>query len=94
MKYLIIVWCEIFDINNFCEFEFYDQIKLWDNPVQFPENNTVLGSYYIPIIDMGPAINGNILKEKGEVVHRSRYYALTIDNSKSSIDNYLCDRFD
>ena len=48
-----------------------------DEPIQFLDENTVLGRYIGPALDFGQAINARIMKDNGEVFHHSTYYALT-----------------
>ena len=62
---------ETSDISQFCEFEWYEWVKFRDSAVQFPEDSLVLGRYLGPSIDVGPALTAKILKQNGEVVHRS-----------------------
>ena len=40
-----------------------------DDPIQYPDENTVLGRYLGPAIGVGLEITANIMKENGEVVH-------------------------
>ena len=65
------------DISQFCELGFYEWIMFRDEPVQFPDDNPVLGRYLGPAIDVGPAMTAKIMKSNGEVVYRSTYRPLT-----------------
>ena len=40
-----------------------------DDPIQYPDENPVLGRYLGPEIDFGPAIMAKIVKSNGKVVH-------------------------
>ena len=40
-----------------------------DDPIQYPDENPVLGRYLVPAIDVGPAITSKIMKAIGEVVN-------------------------
>ncbi len=73
----IVMSGEMSDISQFCEFAFYDWIMFRDQPVAFPDDNPVLGCYFGPAIDVGPALTDKILKANGEVLYRSTYRALT-----------------
>ena len=47
-----------------------------DEPIQYPDENLVLGIYLEPAIDVGPIMTANIMKGNGEVVHWSTYCGL------------------
>ena len=68
---------ETSDISQFCEFEWYEWVYFRDTVVSFPEDKLVLGRYLGPSIDVGPALTAKILKQNGEIVHRSTYRGLT-----------------
>ena len=59
------------DISQFCEDGFYDCVMLMDEPIQYYDENIVIGRYLGPAIDVGPEMTAKIMKENGEVVHRS-----------------------
>ena len=65
-----------------------------DDPIQFPDNNPVLGRYIGPELDVGPAITANIMKENGEVVHRSTYDSLTESEDHNLAHISRRERFD
>eukprot|EP00804_Cyclotella_cryptica_P003089 CCRYP_006074-RA/>CCRYP_006074-RA protein AED:0.29 eAED:0.04 QI:0/0/0/0.75/0.33/0.5/4/0/1079 len=77
---------ETSDISQFCEFEWYEWVKFRDSAVQFPEDSLVLGRYLGPSIDVGPALTAKILKQNGEVVHRSTYRGLTPEEIVNPVD--------
>ena len=68
---------ETADISQFCELSFYEWVMFRDEPVQFPDENPVLGRFLGIAIDVGPAMTAKILKQNGEVLHRSTYRGLT-----------------
>ena len=57
------------DISQFCDNGFYDLVMFRDEPIQYPDENPVLGRYLGPEIDFGPAIMAKIVKSNGKVVH-------------------------
>ena len=67
------------DISQFCEHGFYDWVMFRDNPIQYPDENPVLGRYLGPAIDAVPAMTDTIMKANGGVVHRSTYRGLKED---------------
>ena len=42
------------DISKFCENEFFGWVMLRDDPIQYPDENPLLGRYLGPEIDFGP----------------------------------------
>ena len=48
-----------------------------DETIQFTDENTVLGRYLGPALNVGPEMTAKITKENGEVVHRYTYDDLT-----------------
>eukprot|EP00804_Cyclotella_cryptica_P017277 CCRYP_016828-RA/>CCRYP_016828-RA protein AED:0.02 eAED:0.02 QI:0/0/0/1/0/0.5/2/0/461 len=77
---------ETSDLSQFCEFEWYEWVKFRDSAVRSPEDSLVLGRYLGPSIDVGPALTGKILKQNGEVVHRSTYRGLTPEEIVNPVD--------
>ena len=67
---------ETSDISQFADLAFNQWVIFRDKPIQFPYENPVLGRYLGPALDFGPAMTAKIMKENGEVVHRSTYKAL------------------
>ena len=67
------------DNSQFCEHGFYDWVMFRDNPIQYPDENPVLGRYLGPEIGVGPAITAKIMKANGKFVHRSTYCGLKED---------------
>ena len=67
---------ETSDISQFIDLAFNQWVIFRDKPIQFPYENPVLGRYLGPALDLGPAMTAKIMKENGEVVHRSTYKAL------------------
>ena len=64
------------DISQFAELAFYKWVMFRDDPIQFPDDNPVLGRYLGPELDVGTAMIAKIMKENGGVVHLSTYDAL------------------
>ena len=54
-----------------------------DTAIPFPGDKYVLGRYLGPSIDIGPAMTAKILKENGQVVHRSTVRGLTPEEEAS-----------
>ena len=71
------------DTSQFAELAFYKWVTFRDNPIQFLDDNPVLGQYLGPALDVGPPMIAKIMKENGDVVHRYTYDALTESESQS-----------
>ena len=54
-----------FDISQFCEHGFYDWFMFRDEPIQYPDENLVLGRYLGPEIDIVQAMTDNTKKANG-----------------------------
>ena len=85
---------ETSDISQFCEFGWYEWVFFRDTAVSYPDDREVLGRYLGPSIDVGPAMTAKILKENGQVVHRSTYRPLTQDEIDSREEQLVRDAFD
>ena len=85
---------ETSDISQFCEFEWYEWVYFRDAAVSFPEDKLVLGRYLGPSIDIGPALTAKILKQNGQVVHRSTYRGLTPEELASPTEQAARTMFD
>eukprot|EP00804_Cyclotella_cryptica_P009101 CCRYP_003177-RA/>CCRYP_003177-RA protein AED:0.23 eAED:0.23 QI:0/0/0/1/1/1/2/0/629 len=85
---------ETSDISQFCEFEWYERVKFRDDAIQFPDDSLVLERYLGPSIDVGPALTAKILKQNGEVVHRSTYRGLTPEEIANPIEQAAMKNFD
>ena len=59
------------NISQFCEHWFYDWFVFREEPIQYPDENPVLGRYLRPAIDVGPEMTDKIMKANGKVVHQS-----------------------
>ena len=67
------------DISQFYENGFYDWILLRYEPIQYPDENTILGRYLGLAINIGPEMRDKIIKTNGEFVHRLTYRGLKKD---------------
>ena len=67
------------DISHVCEFSWYLWVIFCDDPVQYTADNLVLGRYFGPARDLGPAMNSKILKANGKFVPQSTLRALTLE---------------
>ena len=85
---------ETSDTSQFCEVEWYERVKFWDDAIQFPDDSLVLGRYLGPSIDVGPALTAKILKQNGEVVHRSTYCGLTPEKIANPVEQAAMKHFD
>ena len=47
-----------------------------DEPIQYPDENPILGRYLGPEIDVGPEMTAKIMRVNGEVLHQSTYRGL------------------
>ena len=54
-----------------------------DGPVQYPEDNLVLGRYLVPARYVGHAITAKILKANGEVVPWSTLRSLMLEEREN-----------
>jgi hypothetical protein len=62
------------DISQFCKFGWYDWVMFRDTVPQCPDDKMTLGRWLGPVIDVGSALTMKILKQNGEVVHRTPPY--------------------
>lgn len=85
---------ETADISQISEFGFYQWVMFRDSSVSFPEDDMVLGRWLGPSRDVGPAMSAKILKANGEVVHRSTFRELTLEERESEVWKKARDLFD
>jgi hypothetical protein len=85
---------ETSDISQFCEFEWFERVKFWDDAIQFSDDSLVLGRYLGPSIDVGPVLTAKILKQNGEVVHWSTYRGLTPEEIANPVEQAAMKHFD
>ena len=86
---------------NSAKHGFYDWVMFRDEPIQYPDENTVLDRYLKPEINFGPAMTANIMKGNYEVVNQSTYpglkeYECTNQahiSLKKDFDSNIKDRF-
>ena len=64
-------------ISQFCEFEWFEWIIFQDKTGSYPNDYFTLGRNLGPSIDIGPALMVKIIKENGQILHRSTYWAPT-----------------
>ena len=57
------------DISQLCEHGFYDWFMFRDKPIEYHDENPMLGRYLGPEIDVGPSMTAKIMKSNSEVVH-------------------------
>ena len=67
------------DISQFCEFDCFKWVIFQDKTRAYPNDHFRLGRYLDLSIDIGPALTMKVIKNNGQVVHRSTYHALTQD---------------
>ena len=65
-----------------------------DEPIQYPEENPVLGRYLGQKIDVGPTMTAKIMMGNGEVVHWPTYSGLKEDKSFNKSHISLRKEFD
>ena len=68
-----------YDISQFCKHEFYDRFMFRDKPIQYLDENPVIGRYLGKSIHVFSDMTAKIMKVNGEVVHRSTYCGLKED---------------
>ena len=76
------------NISKFYEHGFYDWVMFREKPIQFPDENPVLGRYLGPSIYAGLEMTDKIMRLNGEVLHRSTYRGLK-DDEKYNLDHIL-----
>ena len=54
-----------------------------EDPIQYPDENLVLGRYLEPAIDVVPEMSDKIIKTKCEVVHISTYRGIQKDKKSN-----------
>ena len=72
----------------------YDWDMFRDEPVQYPDNNPVLGRYLGMKIDFGPALKENTLKGNREAVNQLMHWPLNESDIKTPSHIYRCNTFD
>ncbi len=65
------------DISPLAELGWYDWVKFWDKPLEYPNPPEALGRWLGPALDIGPAMTCKILKQNGQVINTSTYRPLT-----------------
>ena len=65
-----------------------------DKPIQYPDENSLLGRYLGPKIDVVLEITAKIMKANGEVVHPSKYRGLKKDENTNQAQILLRNEFD
>ena len=70
---------ETSDISQFWKLEWFWWVMYWDETVSFPDDVLKLGHYLLPIVDISPAMMAKILIENGQILHRSTYRPLILD---------------
>ena len=71
------------DISNICELSWYQWVMFCDVPVQYLEDNLVMGRYLGPARDLGNVITSKILKANGEVFPRSTLRSLMLEEREN-----------
>ena len=66
-------------ISQLFEHGFCDWFMFRDEPIQYPDENPVLGRYLGPAINVCPEMMAKIMKASGEVFHRLTYHGLKED---------------
>ena len=61
------------DISQFCELEQFEWLMFQDKAAAYPNDHFRLNRYLGLSIDIGPALMAKIIKENGQVLHRSTY---------------------
>ena len=57
-----VIFGQTSDIGKLCEHGFYYWVMIRDEPIQYPDENLVLGSYFSPSIHVGPEMRAKIMK--------------------------------
>ena len=81
------------DINQICQFGWYNWVMFRDSVATFPDETMVLGHYLGPAPDVGSAHTVKILKSNGQVVHRLTLRLLTPDELGNSEHTALRQEF-
>ena len=70
---------ETADISRLAEFEWFQWVKFYDDPMQYPEPKVQLGKYLGPAMDVHPIMSFYVLRSNGTVVVRNTLRSLTHD---------------
>jgi hypothetical protein len=74
---------ETVDISTIAEYAWYEWVTFRDTAAKFPVSKIQSGRYLGAVIDIGPAMTRNILKQNGMVMYRSSVRSLTQDEIQS-----------
>lgn len=80
-------------IRPFCEFNFWDWVKLQDMGGFFLGNVQVHGTYLSPSIDVGAAMTQCIMKTNGEIEDHSTVCSFTPEECMNSALNKEWEKF-
>ena len=69
------VWRDI--QHKFCEFEWYEWVIFQDKTAMHLDDHFRLGRYLGLSIEIVPALIAMIIRENGQVLHRSMHWVLT-----------------
>ena len=72
-------------ISQFYEHGFYDWVIFCDEPIQYPDENPMLGIYLVPEIDVSPSMTAKIMKANVKLVHLSKYRGLKEDEKYNQV---------
>ena len=73
---------------------FYDWIMFRNKPIQYHEENPVLGRYLGPSIDVGTEMIAKTMKGNVELLHRSTYHRLKEEKCRNKYNISLRKVFD
>ena len=54
------------NISNICEYEWYQWVIFFDQPITYPDPPIVMGQYLSPATDVGSIMNYKILMGNGD----------------------------
>ena len=67
------------DNSQFCKLEGFEWVIFCDKTVPIADDMLKLGGYLGPSIDIGPAMTTKIVMQNRQVLHRSTYRSLTLN---------------
>ena len=74
------------NIGPWCDFQWFQWVKYYDEVAGFPEDKQALARYLGPSVGIGSLLTGKLLKTNGNYYYTSSFRALTPDEIASPIE--------
>ncbi|CAJ1941748.1 unnamed protein product [Cylindrotheca closterium] len=81
------------NIGPWCDFQWYQWVKYYDETAKFPDDKMSLGRYLGPSPGIGSLLTGKILKHNGNYHHTSTFRALTSEEMADDAEKRLRNDF-